>query len=237
MSLTRLQKFLAEGGVGSRRACEQLILAGNVSVNGKCVTTLGTKIDPVVDRVTVGAKRVARQRKVYIALNKPAGVLCTSRDTHGRNRVLDLLPRSLPRLHTVGRLDYDTEGLLLLTNDGSFSLRLTHPRYKMPKTYRVEVEGKLTSEQIARLLKGVTSEGQTLRAERIFDVRPRGDATELRLVLREGKKRQIRRMLDAVGHPVRRLTRLAVGSIELGNLKQGQWRHLSDEEVHKLMCD
>jgi len=237
MSLTRLQKFLAEAGVGSRRHCELLIQQGKVSVNGKCVTTLGTKIDPAADRVTVGGRPVARQRKVYIALNKPAGVLCTSRDTHGRNRVLDLLPRSLPRLHTVGRLDYDTEGLLLLTNDGSFSLRLTHPRYKMPKTYRVEVEGKLTSEQIARLLKGVTSEGQTLRAERIFDVRPRGDATELRLVLREGKKRQIRRMLDAVGHPVRRLTRLAVGSIELGNLKQGQWRHLSDEEVHKLMCD
>ena len=231
----RLQKFLAEAGVGSRRRCEQLIQQGKISVNGQRVTTLGTKVDPETDRVMLGSKPVAAERKIYIALNKPAGVLCTNRDTHGRKRVLDLLPRSLPRLYTVGRLDQDTEGLLFLTNDGNFSLRLTHPRYKMPKTYLVEVEGELKNEQIARLLEGVHSEGQVLRAEKVFQVRPCGKTTELRLVIREGKKRQIRRMLAAVGHPVVRLTRLSVHSVSLGDLKTGQWRYLTDEEIHKLM--
>ena len=233
--LVRLQKFLAEAGIGSRRRCEQLIQQGKISVNGQHVVRLGTKIDPQTDRVTLGTKPVAPQRKIYIALNKPAGVLCTSRDTHGRKRVLDLLPPSLPRLYTVGRLDRDTEGLLFLTNDGSFSLRLTHPRFKMPKTYLVEVEGELKSEQIARLLDGVDSEDQRLRAEKVFQVLRRGAHTVLRLVIREGKKRQIRRMMAAVGHPVVRLIRLSVSSVNLGDLKTGQWRYLTDEEVHKLM--
>jgi pseudouridine synthase len=233
--LVRLQKFLAEAGVGSRRHCEQLIQEGKITVNGQRVTALGTKIDSEADRVTLGLKPIAPQHKIYIALNKPAGVLCTNRDTRGRKRVLDLLPRSLPRLYTVGRLDQDTEGLLFLTNDGNFSLRLTHPRYKMPKTYLVEVEGELKNGQIARLLDGVHSEGQALRAEKVFQVRFRDETTELRLVIREGKKRQIRRMLATVGHPVVRLTRLAVHSVTLGDLKTGQWRYLTHEEIYKLM--
>jgi 23S rRNA pseudouridine2605 synthase len=233
--LVRLQKFLAEAGVGSRRRCEELIQQGKVSVNGEPVTRLGSRIDPTVDRVTVGTQPVTLERRVYIAINKPAGVLCTSHDTHGRKRVLDLLPFLLPRLYTVGRLDLDSEGLLFLTNDGNFSLRLTHPRYKMPKTYLVEVAGQPSREQIARLLKGVHSEGQLLRAEKLFDVRSRGDKTELKLVVREGKKRHIRRMMCAIGHPVQRLVRLAIGPIELKDLKQGHWRYLTDEEVHKLM--
>ena len=233
--LVRLQKFLAEAGVGSRRYCEQLIQQGKISVNGGPVTTLGTKIDPATDRVTVGSKPVAIQRKIYIALYKPAGVLCTSHDTQGRKRVLDLLPSSLPRLYTVGRLDQDTEGLLFLTNDGNFSLRLTHPRYKMPKTYLVEVEGEFKSEQTGCLLEGIQSEGELLRAEEVTQVRPRGRTTELRLVLGEGKKRQIRRMMAAVGHPVVRLTRLSIDTVNLGDLEKGQWRYLTDEEVHKLM--
>lgn len=230
----RLQKFLAEAGVGSRRRCEQLIEQGKIFVNGEPVTKLGTKVDPQSDRVSVGSKPVATEQKIYIALNKPAGVLCTNRDTHGRRRAVELLPASLPRLYTVGRLDQDTEGLLFLTNDGTFSLRLTHPRYKMPKTYLVEVEGPLKNAAIARLLKGVTSEGQLLRAERIFQVRPLRDSTEFRLVLREGRKRQIRRMMAAVGNPVRRLIRLAVGPVSLGDLKAGQWRYLTSEELEKL---
>jgi 23S rRNA pseudouridine2605 synthase len=232
--LIRLQKFLAEAGVGSRRQCEQLIQQGKILVNGQPVTTLGTRVDPDSDRVTVGSQPVAAERKVYVAINKPAGVLCTNRDTHGRKRVLDLMPASLPRLYTVGRLDQDTEGLLFLTNDGTFSLRLTHPRYKMRKTYLVEVEGQLKSAEIARLLKGICSDGQMLRAEKISQVRPRHDFTELRLVLAEGKKRQIRRMMAAVGHPVRRLVRMAIGPINLGDLKTGQWRYLTDEEIHRL---
>jgi 23S rRNA pseudouridine2605 synthase len=229
--LVRLQKFLAEAGLGSRRHCETLIQQGHVSVNGQPVTLLGTKVDPGKDRVTVAGRLVRIERKVYLALNKPAGVLCTSHDTHGRKRVLDLLPASLPRLFTVGRLDYDTEGLLFLTNDGTFSLRLTHPRYKMPKTYAVEVETGVTDAVRARLLAGVMSDGERLRAEKV------SGTTRLQVVLREGKKRQIRRMFQAVGHPVVRLTRLAVGSVELGNLKPGQWRNLTDEEIHTLMRD
>ena len=227
----RLQKFLAEAGIGSRHHCETLIVSGKVTVNGQPVTLLGTKIDPAVDRVCLAGKPVTVEGKIYIALNKPVGVLCTSRDTHGRKRVHDLLPASLPRLFTVGRLDYDTEGLLFLTNDGTFSLRLTHPRYKMPKTYAVEVNEPLTAAAGARLLAGVRSEGEWLRAEKV------SGRTKLELVIREGKKRQIRRMLAAVGHPVRRLTRLAIGPLGLGNLKQGQWRHLTDEEVRTLMRD
>lgn len=226
----RLQKFLAEAGLGSRRHCETLITSGQVAVNGQPAVTLGTKIDPGHDRVTVAGKPVCIERKVYIALNKPAGYLCTNHDTHDRRRVLDLLPAELPRLYTVGRLDYDTEGLLLLTNDGNFSLRLTHPRYKMPKTYRVEVDGELTPAHVAQLLKGVRSDGELLRAEKVFDVQ----GTRLQLVLREGKKRQVRRMLAAVGHPVKKLTRVSVGSVTLGNLKPGQWRYLTNEEIHKL---
>ena len=235
MSLVRLQKFLAEAGVASRRCCEQLIQDGKVSVNGQPVHMLGSKINPECDAVAVGGKPVVIERKVYIALNKPAGVLCTNHDTHGRKRVVDLLPRSLPRLYTVGRLDKDTEGLLFLTNDGTFSLRLTHPRYKMSKTYLVEVGGELKHAEIVRLLRGIRSEGELLHADRIFQVCAQTDTTELRLVLSEGKKREIRRMMATIGHPVKRLVRLAVGPVELGNLRTSQWRYLSHEEVDKLM--
>ena len=161
--------------------------------------------------------------------------LCAPTGIHTSASALSIFPHTLPRLYTVGRLDKDTEGLLFLTNDGTFSLRLTHPRYKMSKTYLVEVEGELTSAEIARLLNGVRSERQLLHAERIFQVRSRTNTTELRLVLREGKKRQIRRMMAAVGHPVKRLVRLAVGPVELGNLATSQWRYLTYEEVLKLM--
>jgi len=233
--LVRLQKYLAEAGIASRRRSEELIEDGRVSVNGSAIRLLGTKIDPERDSVSIDGKPVVRDRKVYIALNKPAGFLCTSHDTHGRQRAVDLLPRSLPRVYTVGRLDKDTEGLLLLTNDGTFSLRLTHPRYKMTKTYFVEVEGELTRAEIARLLEGVHSDGEMLHAERIFHVRAQRKATTLRLVLNEGKKRQIRRMMAVMGHRVTRLVRLAVGPIELGNMGTSQWRYLTHEEVDRLM--
>ena len=235
--LVRLQKFLAEAGLGSRRHCETLITAGQVQVNHQPVTTLGSKLDPATDQVTVAGQPVRIERKIYIALHKPAGYLCTSHDPQGRPRALDLLPADLPRLYTVGRLDGDTEGLVLLTNDGTFSLRLTHPRYKMPKTYWAEVTGPLADDQIGRLLHGVWDDGEFLRAEKVFGVRPLGPATELQLVLREGKKRQVRRMLATVGCPVRRLVRLSVGKISLGNLKPAQWRYLTNEEVHSLITD
>jgi 23S rRNA pseudouridine2605 synthase len=233
--LVRLQKYLAEAGVASRRHCEQLIKEGRVFVNGQPAVLLGSKIDPERDSIAVDGKPVVIERKVYIALNKPVGFVCTNHDTHGRKRAVDLLPRSLPRLYSVGRLDKDTEGLLFLTNDGTFSLRLTHPRYKMSKTYFVEVEGELKSAEIERVLKGIRSEGELLCANKIFQVRVKENTTALQLVLSEGKKRQIRRMMAAVGHPVKRLVRLAVGPVELGNLAISQWRHLTHEEVGKLM--
>ena len=236
--LVRLQKFLAEAGLGSRRHCETLITGGQVNVNGQPVTLLGSKIDPDKDRVTVAGQMVKVERKIYIAIHKPAGYLCTSHDTHNRQRVLDLLPADLPRLYTVGRLDADTEGLLLLTNDGTFSLRVTHPRYKIPKTYRVTVTGALPAGAVAQLLRGVRSDGELLRAEKVFDVRVTGAGkTELQLVLREGKKREVRRMLAAVGCPVWRLVRWSVGKISLDKLKPGQWRYLTNEEVHSFNAD
>lgn len=234
--LVRLQKYLAEAGRGSRRACETLIEAGRVSVNDLPVTQLGTKVDPAIDRVAVDGCPVSVERKIYIALHKPPGYLCTSRDTAGRRRVFDLLPATLPRLFTVGRLDADSEGLLLLTNDGSFGLRLTHPRYKMPKHYYVEVTGKLGPAECAQLCAGVMSEGEQLQAEQVLDCRSSGDVTELLIELKEGKKRQIRRMCGVLGHPVRRLVRCRIGSLELGKLKPGQWRYLTNEEVHSLQC-
>lgn len=233
----RLQKFLAEAGVGSRRTCETLIQQGRVTVNDRLVTELGTKVDPDADRVAVDSKPVAAERKLYIALNKPRGVFCTSHDTHGRKRALDLLPPDLPRLYTVGRLDADSEGLLLLTNDGSFSLRLTHPRYKRPKKYRVQVAGAWRAETTARLLKGIVSEGERLRTENIVSLDVSGESSELELIIREGRKRQIRRMMAAVGHRVQRLVRVAIGKLTLGNLKPGQWRYLTHEEVHQLLHD
>jgi 23S rRNA pseudouridine2605 synthase len=231
--LVRLQKFLAEAGVGSRRACEEFIQQGRVTVNGRVITGLGAKIESDSDRVAADGKSVVVEKKVYIVINKPPGFVCSSADTHGLKRVLDLLPPKMPRLYTVGRLDFDSEGLLLLTNDGSFSLRLTHPRYKRPKKYRVKVAGAWRAETTARLLDGIVSDGERLRAESVTVVRE----NELELIIREGKKRQIRRMMSAVGHPVQRLVRTAIGNLKLGNLKSGQWRYLTNEEVHQLLCD
>jgi 23S rRNA pseudouridine2605 synthase len=230
----RLQKYLAEAGIGSRRSCEELITQGQVQVNGTPATKLGVRVDPARDHVTVKANPVKTEAKVYVALNKPNGVICTNHDTHGRKRVMDLLPSTLPRLYTVGRLDKDSEGLIFLTNDGSFSLRLTHPRYKITKTYLVEVAGAVKSTEISRLIKGVRSEGELLRAVKVTGVRQRGHNTEMQLMLAEGKKRQIRRMMAALGHPVTKLIRLAIGPVQLGDLKTSQWRYLTNEELCKL---
>ncbi|MSR65739.1 MAG: rRNA pseudouridine synthase [Verrucomicrobiae bacterium] len=230
----RLQKFLAEGGVASRRQCEELIRGGRIRVNGETVTAMGLKVSPVNDRILVDGKPVASQKKLYVALNKPAGYLCTSKDTHGRHTVFDLLPKSWPRLHTVGRLDYDTEGLLLLTNDGDFSLHLTHPRYKVPKQYEALINGILTSEQSTQLTAGMLIDNERMKADAVTNVRCLSRQTRFELVLTQGINRQIRRMLSALGHRVVRLKRLNIGSIELGSLKTGRWRFLTSAEVRKL---
>ena len=230
----RLQKFLAETGVGSRRHCEQLIREGRIKVNGETVTGMGAKVSPANDRILVDGKPVATQKKLYVALNKPAGYLCTAKDTHNRHTVFDLLPKSWPRLHTVGRLDYDTEGLLLLTNDGEFSLHLTHPRYKVPKRYEVLIQGVLTQEQAAQLTSGMVVEDERMKMDKLGNVRNLSRQTRMEVVLTQGKKRQIRRMLRELGHRVVRLKRLNISSIELGSLKTARWRFLTSAEVRKL---
>jgi pseudouridine synthase len=210
-----------------------MIADGRVAVNGRPVTTQGCCVDPDADRIQVDGRAVQTERKLYLAFNKPRGVLCTCRDTHGRRTVLDCLPDFKTRLFPVGRLDQDSEGLLLVTNDGAFALALTHPRHEAPKTYQVLLNGTLSPAQVARLLAGVVSEGQQLRASAVTVMEGRRDA--YLIVLHEGRKRQIRRMIEGVGAKVVRLRRVAIGPLELGGLREGAWRRLTEAEREALM--
>ncbi|MFN4070815.1 MAG: pseudouridine synthase [Thermus caldifontis] len=225
----RLQTFLARAGVASRRKAEELIRQGRVRVNG-AVATLGQKVNPK-DVVEVDGKRVEPlAERVVLALHKPRGYTTTRHDPHAQKTVFDLLP-NIPGLHPIGRLDRDSEGLLLFTNDGSLTLRLTHPRYGVKKVYRVYTErGTLPRSVCQRLLEGVELEDGLARA---IACRPApGGAL---LTLAEGRKREVRRMLQVVGYPVTRLVRLQVGPIHLGHLPPGKWRRLSPEEVEALL--
>lgn len=229
----RLQKILARAGVGSRRACEELIAAGRVTVDGE-VAELGRRIDPVTARVALdGVPVVTDPRRVYYLLNKPAGVVTTARDPQGRTTVCDLVPRD-PRVFPVGRLDAETEGLLVLTNDGALAQLLTHPSRGVEKEYLAEVEGVPGPAALRRLREGVDLEdGRTARA--IARVVQRGrDTAAIVLVLHEGRKRQVRRMCAAVGHPVRRLVRTRIGSATDPALPPGRWRPLTSPEVRAL---
>lgn len=244
----RLQKVLAAAGVASRRDAEALILAGRVQVDGQPVTTLGTKVDPEQASICVDGRPItARPPALYLALYKPPGYDSTRSDPHAAHTVMELVLPSLEArygrghpsvegLHPVGRLDRDSEGLLLLTNDGSFTHALTHPRHGVTKTYLAEVAGRPSPEAVEQLRNGVMIEGRrTAPAEvRLLEESGRADVSRVELVLREGRKRQVRRMLSAVGHPVRRLTRTAVGPLTLGSLKPAQYRMLSAAEVAEL---
>lgn len=231
----RLQKYLAHMGVASRRHAEDLIRSGRVKVNGQVVTVMGFKIEPGRDEVTVDGRPVNEpERKVYVLLYKPSGYVTTVKDPQGRPTVLDLL-RDVPgRIYPVGRLDYATEGLLLLTNDGDLTLRLTHPRYRIPKTYLALVEGVPGDKTVARLRRGVELEdGPTSPAE--VEIRRIKDGRALlKLTLREGRKREVRRMLAAVGHPVKWLKRIKFAFLTLGDLKPGEYRYLAPHEVARL---
>jgi 23S rRNA pseudouridine2605 synthase len=229
----RLQKVLARAGLGSRRACEELIADGRVIVNGE-VAGLGRRVDPERDQVAVdGVPVPVRAGLVYYLLNKPPQVVTTASDPQGRRTVLDLVP-SEPRVFPVGRLDYDTEGLLLLTNDGDLAYGLTHPSRGVPKAYLAEVSGVPTRGELRRLREGVELEdGLTAPARvRVVDSRPGGAAIEL--VIHEGRKRQVRRMCEAVGHPVRRLVRTRLGPLADRDLRPGAWRSLTVEEIRAL---
>ena len=225
----RLAKFLAHAGIASRRAAEELIRDGRVTMGGEVVTDPARDADEHSNVAVDGEPvRAARERAVY-AVNKPAGVVSTAKDTHGRPTVVELAPRGAGRLYPVGRLDVDTTGLILLTNDGELANLLTHPRYEVPKTYRAKVGGRLSSEDIKRLREGVElDDGRTApaRARRVGD--------ELELTITEGRKRQVRRMLEAVGHPVLELRRVAFGPLRLGGLAPGAARRLRREEVEAL---
>lgn len=248
---------MARWGVASRRQAEAMIVAGRVRLNGAVVTELGTKADLQRDCIELDGKPIARQSSNpsssnpcstplpqlrYILLHKPAGVISTCSDPRGRRTVLDLLPddwRSQTRVFPVGRLDAASTGALLLTNDGDFALKLTHPRYHLPKTYRVEVEGDPPEPVLQRWRAGVQLEdGQTLPA-RVYkeQVKPHRHCTVLTVVLQEGRNRQIRRVAAQLGFPVRALHRQAMGSLQLGHLQPGQFRLLRKAEIHQLKCE
>lgn len=243
----RLQKVLAAAGVASRRTAEEMILAGRVSVNGRVVTTLGTKVDPGRDRVAVDGKALPLQGEPlrYIIFHKPYGCLSTFTDPEGRPTLARYI--QVPeRVYSVGRLDFNSEGLLLLTNDGALTHRLTHPRYEHPKEYLVQVEGIPTEEALSALRQGVWVKGRLTAPAEVEmlpgypeglvarPVRPGVPTTWLRIIIHEGRKRQIRHMTAAVGYPTLRLVRIGLGPLRLGDLPPGQWRDLTPEEVAAL---
>jgi pseudouridine synthase len=234
MPQERLQRALARAGFGSRRSSESLIEDGKVTVNG-ILATLGDKVDAAIDRVELEGVVVNLDPNVrYLALHKPAGVVTTMRDPQGRPDIRAYLPADGPRVFPVGRLDRDTEGLLLLTNDGELAHRLTHPRFGVEKEYLAEVEGTPTPRILATLRRGVELDDGPARAERARAVGSRGGKGQVRIVMTEGRKREVRRLLAAVGLPVTRLVRLRIGPVRLGRLPPGERRDLTPDEVKDL---
>lgn len=233
----RLQKVLAQAGVASRRAAEILIDEGRVEVNGKPVTAQGLRVDPARDAIRVDGKRIPPPRRhAYLVFNKPKGVVCTMHDPEGRPTITDYLGRhSRERLYHVGRLDTDTEGMLLLTNDGDFAARMMHPRYELPKTYVAEVTGLVQESTVSRLRKGVRLEDGPIKPDQVRLGTRTPSRTMVTIVVHEGRNRLIRRLFDAVGHPVRQLARTRIGPVRMGQLPSGTLRELTREELGALM--
>ncbi|MFR6291836.1 MAG: pseudouridine synthase [Peptococcaceae bacterium] len=235
MTEERLQKYLASAGVASRRASETMIQEGRVAVNGKVIRELGTKIVPGKDQVTVDGKPVQPEEKlVYLLMNKPAGYITTAKDTHNRPTVLDLVADVPYRVFPVGRLDYETEGLLLLTNDGEFAYRMTHPKFKMMKTYVAVVQGVLTPERLDMLQNGVQLEDGKTGPAKVRILRKENHKTVVEISIHEGKNRQVRRMFKAVKNPVLELKRISVGTLTLKGVNLGEYRYLNDDELKKV---
>ena len=233
--MVRLQKFLAEAGVASRRGSEQLILDGRVQVNGQVVQLLGSKVNPVSDAVAVDGRPVRAKRKVYLALNKPKGCVCSRQDEHGRPTVYEFLPKDWSGVYSVGRLDFASEGLLFLTNDGEFALRLTHPRYGVLKRYRATVQGRVEAAMLEQFTRGIWDEGEKLKASRAWIVTAGRSQSVVDLELAEGKNREVRRLFKTQGLTVKRLLRSQIGKIRLGELKPGRWRTLTQAEIKTLL--
>jgi 23S rRNA pseudouridine2605 synthase len=233
MAEERIQKLLAQAGLGSRRACEEYLVQHRVKVNGKLVE-LGAKADPAQDTITVDGRRVELgQEKIYILLNKPMGVVTTNDDEFDRKTVRDLIPIDA-HLYPVGRLDADSEGLVLLTNDGELANVLSHPRYEHEKEYHVLVEGQPAESTLKSWRRGVLLEGQMTASARVDVLDVARNQTWLRVVMREGRKRQIREVASMLGHHVKYLQRVRLGPLKLGDLKLGKWRHLTNSEVKQL---
>lgn len=232
--LERLQKVLARAGVASRRKAEELIQQGRVTVNRVVVTQLGTKVDPRRDDIRVDGARIRLEAsRVYIVLNKPHGVLSTMEDARGRKDLGDLVPVPT-RLYPVGRLDASSEGLILLTDDGELANLLTHPRYEHEKEYLVLVNGQPSDKTLDAWRRGVMLDDKPTAPARVDVLGAQGDSTLLRITMREGRKRQIRRVAALLGHPVRELKRVRLGPLQLGTLETGQWRYLTAKEIRDL---
>lgn len=230
----RLQKVLAAAGVASRRKCEELIAKGRVTVDGEVVRELGVRVDPERQEVLLDFEPVRPERKVYFLVNKPKGTVSTHVDPAGRKRVVDLVPPQAGRMFTVGRLDENTEGLILVTNDGELANRLAHPRYQVPRIYKAQVAGIPTREVIDELQKGVYFPEGKFRIDRIRKVAARGNSSVLELTLTEGKNREIRRLFARAGHKVMSLQRIAFGPLKLAKLRTGEYRQLSGAELRQL---
>jgi 23S rRNA pseudouridine2605 synthase len=233
MAKERVQKILAAAGYGSRRACEKFIQAGRVRVNGEIVT-LGAKADPSKDKVTLDDNLVESEKHIYVMLNKPRGVVSSLNPQGDRKTVRDLVPVR-GRIYPVGRLDADSEGLVLLTNDGELTNRLTHPKYGHSKEYEVLVNGYPKEEQLKTWRRGVVLDGEWTSSSKVKLIRKGASGTWLNVIMREGKKHQIRRTAQAVGLHVKKLIRIRIGSLRLGNLKLGEWRELNRSEIEALM--
>jgi 23S rRNA pseudouridine2605 synthase len=229
-----LQKVLASAGIASRRECEQLILEGRVEVDRRVVTELGTRVDLQQQEVRVDGEALPRPKLVYFAVNKPEGVVSTSRDPSGRPRVTDLLPPNTPRVYCVGRLDITSEGLILMTNDGELANGLTHPRHGVEKIYHVQVAGQVERDVLGQLHRGIHLAEGVAHAKHVHIKSRRKKSTILEMVLDEGRNREIRRLLARIGHKVQRLKRVAVGPVRLGELPTGAVRPLTAKEVHAL---
>lgn len=234
MNMERLQKILAHAGIASRRECEKIIAEGRVTVDGQVVREMGVTVDPTRQRICCDGTPIKAEKKVYYLLNKPKGYVCTSAESSAQPRAIDLLGGLGQRVYTVGRLDEDSQGLILVTNDGELANLLTHPRYEIPKTYLVEVSGALPPETLAKLEKGVWISDGRARPSRLRVLRRHREATRLEIVLREGMNREIRRIFAKVGHPVRWLRRIAIGNLVDPNLKTGAFRPLTPAEVQSL---
>ena len=232
----RLSRYLAQAGVCSRRQAEEKILAGLVTVNGRTVDTLGTRVDEEKDVVTYRGRRVMIERKRYFLFYKPTGCVSTVEDPYGRPTVTDWFTGFDERLYPVGRLDANTSGLLLISNDGDFVNHMIHPRYKVEKTYQALVKGLVTEEELRQLKTGVTEEGEWLTADEVTLEKHLHEETVLNITIHQGKKRQVRRMMKAIGHPVAALVRIRFAFLTLEGLKPGEYRTLQEDEVERLLA-